>query len=40
MYSSAFCSVGLQAYNLKFPNLLLDEIYLAILYSKNLYEFI
>jgi hypothetical protein len=25
MYSSAFCSVGLQAYNLKTPNLSLDE---------------
>jgi hypothetical protein len=27
MYSSAFCSVGLQAYNLKSPNLSLDEVY-------------
>jgi hypothetical protein len=27
MYSSAFCSVGLQAYNLKTPNLSLDEVY-------------
>jgi hypothetical protein len=27
-YSSAFCSVGLQAYNLKSPNLSLDEVYL------------
>jgi hypothetical protein len=26
MYSSAFCSVGLQAYNLKSPNLSLDEV--------------
>jgi hypothetical protein len=27
MYSSAFCSVGLKAYNLKSPNLSLDEVY-------------
>jgi hypothetical protein len=27
VYSSAFCSVGLQAYNLKSPNLSLDEVY-------------
>jgi hypothetical protein len=27
MYSSALCSVGLQAYNLKSPNLSLDEVY-------------
>jgi hypothetical protein len=28
MYSSAFCSVGLQVYNLISPNLLLDGAYL------------
>jgi hypothetical protein len=28
MYSSAFCSVGLQVYNLKSPNLSLDEVYM------------
>jgi hypothetical protein len=27
MYSSAFCSVGLQAYNLKSSNLSLDEVF-------------
>jgi hypothetical protein len=27
MYSSAFCSVGLRAYNLKSPNLSMDEVY-------------
>jgi hypothetical protein len=27
MYSSAFCSVGLQAYNLKSPNISLDKVY-------------
>jgi hypothetical protein len=29
MYSSAFCNVGLQVYNLKSPNLSLDEVYLS-----------
>jgi hypothetical protein len=33
MYSSEFCSVGLQVYNLKSPNLLLDEVYHNILFS-------
>jgi hypothetical protein len=27
MYSSAFCSVGLQAYNLKSPNHSLEKVY-------------
>jgi hypothetical protein len=30
--SSAFCSVGLQAHNLKSPNLSLDEVYQYLMY--------
>jgi hypothetical protein len=29
MYSSGFCSVGLQLYNLKSPNLSLDGVYIS-----------
>jgi hypothetical protein len=35
MYSSAFCNVGLQVYNLKSPNLSLDEVYK---YVKNVFQ--
>jgi hypothetical protein len=42
MYSSAFCSVVLQAYNLKSPNLSLVEVYplLTFVLMKMLKQFL